>query len=57
MLGQWHLIECVYCQGAIGENPVWFGGYPYHKECMERRNEINREEDTDGSLHREGGES
>ena len=57
MLGQWHLIECVYCQGAIGENPVWFGGYPYHKECLERRNEINREEDTDGSLHREGGES
>lgn len=38
-LGKWTLHECNYCQGSIGETPVWFGGYPFHRVCLERRNE------------------
>lgn len=38
-LGKWMLCECNYCQGSIGETPVWFGGYPFHRQCLEHRNE------------------
>lgn len=58
MVGRWSFTECVYCQGVIGEHPVWYGGYAYHKDCLEKRNSLNKaEEPKDGSLHREGGKS
>jgi hypothetical protein len=38
MTEQWRLIECNYCQGAIGDIPAWHGGYPFHKECLIERN-------------------
>ena len=39
-LGKWELVECNYCQGAIGEDVVWFGGHPFHPQCLHSRNYI-----------------
>ena len=39
-LGKWTLLECDYCQGAIGDTPAWSGGHPFHRECLEHRNAV-----------------